>query len=67
MTYTSSSPMPATRSTEVADHAPPSTYLRPSISTGAYHAGIEQEACTASDSGALGAVGWPKTTRVPVA
>ncbi len=59
--------MLATRSTDVADHAPPSTYRRPSISTGEYQAGIEQEACTASDSGASGAVGWPKTTRVPVA
>ena len=47
-TNTSSTAVWRSTSTEATDTAPPSTYGTPSITVGGYHAGIEQEACTAS-------------------
>ena len=51
----------------MGDSVPPSTYGRPSITTGTYHPGIAQDAVTASASVAGGAPSRPNTVRVPAA
>jgi hypothetical protein len=50
---------------DVADTAPPSTYVRPLIVTGTNQPGIAHEAMTALAIGATGTPGRPKTTRLP--
>ena len=55
------------RSIEAVEAAPPSTYVRPSISTGGIQAGIAHDARSASPAVAFGAPGAPKATRSPVA
>jgi len=47
-TKTSSTSVPSSRSVDAFDSVPPSIYGTPSITLGGYHAGIEQEAVTAS-------------------
>src|SRR5205823_5190781 len=64
--HSTSAPRPAgATSMLVPLHTPPSTYSRPSISTGANSHGTVHDAATASATVAAGARGLPNTTRRP--